>query len=147
MDTSNTKWRGMGIAVLRWVVGLVFLLHGGQKLFVFHFAGTTAFFTKAGIPLPGISAVVVTLVEFLGGLALILGLGTRWAGLLLAIDMLGAIVFVHGTHGFFLNTGGYEYALTMLAANITFVLSGAGACAIDNLIGRRKQPELRAKAA
>ena len=68
--SSSPSW---GTTVLRVIVGVIFLVHGSQKLFSFGFSGVTAFFTHAGIPLPAVSAPVVTLVEFLGGLALILG--------------------------------------------------------------------------
>ncbi|HXN50223.1 MAG TPA: DoxX family protein [Bryobacteraceae bacterium] len=141
MENSLGKMQGLGIALLRWIVGVVFLVHGGQKLFVFHLAGTAAFFAKAGIPLPEVSAVVVTLVEFLGGAALILGIGTRAASVLLAVNMLGAIYFVHGRNGFFLQSGGYEYALAMLVSNVSLALTGPGICAIDNLIGKRRLAE------
>jgi putative oxidoreductase len=139
MEGSLGRLQGLGIAALRWIVGLVFLVHGSQKLFVFHIAGTAGFFGKIGIPLPEVSAVVVTLVEFLGGAALILGIGTRVAAVLLAINMLGAIYFVHGRNGFMLPTG-YEYALTLLVANVSLALSGAGMCALDNLISRTRHP-------
>ena len=146
MENPLGRMQGLGIAFLRWVVGVVFLVHGGQKLFVFHFAGTAAFFTKAGIPLPDVSAVVVTLVEFLGGAALILGLGTRVAAFLLAINMLGAICFVHGRNGFFLQSGGYEYALAMLVSNVSLALTGPGICAVDNLLSKPRQPRVGAAA-
>jgi len=90
--------------------------------------------SQIGIPLPVISSAVVILVEFLGGIALILGLATRWAALLLAIDMAGAIFFVHFKGGFYVNHGGYEYALSLLAACLALTFSGAGALAIDSLI-------------
>ncbi len=136
----NTK--SWGITLVRLAVGTVFLAHGAQKLFVYHFAGVTQFFTHAGIPLPAVSAVVVTLVEFFGGLALILGLGTRVASALLAINMLGAIVFVHLKGGFFLPTG-FEYAFTMLFANLGLTLTGPGALAVDNVLSTRKPAEVR----
>ncbi|HTR64385.1 MAG TPA: DoxX family protein [Terriglobales bacterium] len=127
-----------GPTVLRVVVGIVFLMHGQQKLFGFGIHGTIGFFTHAGIPLPAVSAVVVTFVEFLGGIALILGLGTRWAAALLAIDMLGAIGFVHFKNGFFLMPPkmGYEYALTLLAACIALAMMGPGSAALDRFFGK-----------
>jgi len=131
--SSSPSW---GTTVLRVIVGVVFLVHGSQKLFSFGFSGVTAFFTHAGIPLPVVSAPLVTLVEFLGGLALILAVGTRIAALLLACDMLGAIVFVHFKNGFFMPTG-YEFALTMLAANLSLALTGPGAASVDRLIAKK----------
>ena len=72
---------------------------------------------------------VVTLVEFFGGLALVLGLFTRWAAVLIACDMLVAVTVVHLRGGFFLPKG-FEYALTMLAASIALALAGPGAAAL-----------------
>jgi len=133
MATRN-NWAA---TILRVAVGTVFLAHGAQKLFVFHFGGVAQFFTQAGIPLPALSAVVVTLAEFLGGLALVLGFGTRIGALLLAFDMLGAIALVHFKGGFFAPRG-LEYPFVLLAANIGLMLTGAGALALDNLFGRKK---------
>lgn len=124
----------LGITILRVVVGIVFAVHGGQKLFVLHFAGVARNFARMGIPLPDVSAVVVTLVEFLGGLMLVLGLFTAWAALLLAIEMAVAIVTVHLRNGFFLP--GAEYALTLLAANIALALAGPGEAALDQRLKR-----------
>ncbi len=131
--SSSQAW---GITVLRVAVAIVFLMHGGQKLFVFGFHGVAGFMGQLGIPLPGFSAVVVTLVEFVGGLALLFGVATRLAALLLAIDMVVAILTVHLRHGFFLPMG-FEFALTMLLANVALVLTGAGAASVDGLITKR----------
>ena len=80
---------------------------------------------------------MVTLVEFIGGIALILGLGTRLVAIPLVIDMIGAIFFVHGKNGFFLPNG-YEFALVMLVTSAGLALTGSGALALDNLIGRTR---------
>ena len=126
-----------GIAVLRIVVGIVFISHGSQKLFTFGMHGVAGSFTQMGIPLPAVSSAVVTLVEFLGGIGVAFGLFTRPLAVLLACDMLGAIFFVHFKNGFFMPAG-YEYALTLLAACITLVLAGGGSLAADSLIMNRR---------
>lgn len=125
-----------GIFVLRVIVGLVFLMHGGQKLFVYGFGGVAGSMANLGIPFPSLSAVVVTTVEFLGGAALVAGFFTRWAAALLATEMLVAILAVHLKGGFFLPAG-FEYALTMLAANISLLLTGSGAGAVENTFTKR----------
>ncbi|MGD0015888.1 MAG: DoxX family protein [Bryobacteraceae bacterium] len=149
MERCDGRWQGIGIAALRWIVGVVFLVHGSQKLFVYGFHGFAQYLVGAGIPLASVSAVVVTLVEFLGGIALILGALTRWAAALLAINMAVAVLAVHVKHGFFLPAGGYEYALTLLVANLSLMLAGGGVCALDNLFCRARapQPEVRPNAA
>jgi uncharacterized membrane protein YhdT len=61
---STQAW---GLTILRVVVGIVFLVHGYQKLFHMGFHGVAGFFGHLGIPLPMVFAVIVTLVEFVGG--------------------------------------------------------------------------------
>ena len=137
MACGLTQAQGWGITVLRVVVGIVFLAHGGQKLFVWGFSNVAGFFGQVGIPLPMLAAIVVTLVEFLGGLALLLGLFTRWAAIPLAINMLGAMLTIHLKAGFFLPDG-YEFVLTLLAANVALALLGSGEASLDRLLGKGK---------
>ena len=131
---SNQSW---GITVLRVVVGVVFLAHGWQKLFELGFHGVAGFFGGAGIPLPFVSAVIVTLVEFVGGIALILGLLTRWAAGLNGFDMIVAILVVHLKNGF-MKPGGYEHPLVMLAACVALVMVGPGAASVDGALAKRE---------
>lgn len=132
-----TKLQGWGLTFLRVVVGIVFFVHGGQKLFVYGVGGVASLMGQIGIPAPMLSAVVVTTVEFLGGAALVLGLFTRWAAILLAMNMLVAIMTVHLKAGFFLPNG-YEFALTLLGANMALALAGPGKAAIDAVLAKRQ---------
>lgn len=136
--TRSARGAGLGLLVLRVVVGVVFIAHGSQKLFTYGLAGITGGFEQMGVPMASVTAPLVTFVELIGGVALILGFLTPIAAALLAIDMLGAILFVHGKNGLFLPNG-YEFALTLLAANVTLLLAGPGAAAVDNVLGNRRR--------
>jgi uncharacterized membrane protein YphA (DoxX/SURF4 family) len=96
----GTKLQACGLAVLRVAVGIVYFVHGYQKLFQFGFHGVAGMFGHMGIPLPAVSAVIVTLVEFVGGILLITGLATRIPAALNAVDMTVAILAVHLKNGF-----------------------------------------------
>ena len=128
MSNSSQSW---GLTVLRVVTGIVFFAHGYQKLFQMGIHGVTGFFGHLGIPLPAVAAVVVTLVEFVGGLLLITGLATRVAAGLNGIDMIVAILVVHLKNGFS-GPGGYEHPMAMLGACICLVLAGGGALSLKS---------------
>jgi putative oxidoreductase len=119
-----------GVLPLRLVVGLVFVMHGGQKLLTTGLAGTAGFLGQVGVPLPWLAAPMVIALELLGGLAVLLGLRTRIVALLLALEMLAALVTVHLPHGFFLPRG-FEFVLTLLASCLTLVALGPGPLSVD----------------
>jgi putative oxidoreductase len=126
---TGTKLQPCGLTVLRVVVGIVFFVHGYEKLFKMGFHGVAGMFGHMGIPLPAVSAVIVTLVELVGGILLITGLATRVAAALNAIDMTVAILVVHLKNGFS-GPMGFEHPLTLLGACICLVLAGGGCFAL-----------------
>ena len=131
--TGQAVWP-WGIALLRIVVGIVFVMHGQQKLFEMGVGGVGGFFAALGVPAPQLAAVVVSVLETVGGLALILGVLTRLFGLLLAGDMLVALLLVHRPNRFFAGNGGVELVLLLGVAALALALTGAGALALDNVL-------------
>lgn len=127
--------------IIRLALGLMFFAHGAQKLLGwfggYGWAGSMGFYTQT-LGLPSSLAALAILMEFFGGLALILGLLTRPAALGLAVSMLVAIVKVHLANGFFLDlqgpADGMEYAFILLFVSLYFVVRGAGQISLDKLI-------------
>jgi len=120
------------LLILRVVLGVIMLYHGFPKLT--DFAGTAAGFGGMGIPLPTLSAAFATIAEGGGGILLLIGVATDIAGLLIAIDMLGAITFVHAKNGFSNAEGGVEWPLALLAMALAIAFAGPGRFALG---GRR----------
>jgi putative oxidoreductase len=135
-NTSDSK-QSVALGLIRMIVGLVFVLHGAQKIFIYHYAGVVGLFHQIGIPAPAVSAVLAMAAEFVGGLLLLGGLYTRLAAIPVAFTMLVAITQVHLHAGFFAPAG-FEYPLTLLVANVALVIDGSGAFALDNLRTRRQ---------
>jgi putative oxidoreductase len=129
--------RPFALLLARVAIGVIFLVHGYQKFATMGIAGTTKFFESVGIPLAGLAAPAVAVLEVAGGLALILGAALPIAGTLLALDMLGAIAFVHGANGL-AGDGGYEFVLALAAASLAVGFTGGGALALDRVLIRRR---------
>ncbi len=122
---------------LRLAGGAIFVAHGAQKLFGafggYGLEGTGQFFDSVGLSPGYLMALLAGAVEFFGGLALIVGLLVRPAAAALALAMLIAVFAVHFSKGFFLDKGGYEYALAMLAVSVSLVFSGGGRISLDRV--------------
>lgn len=125
--------------LLRLVFGALFTAHGAQKIFEWTVAGTQQAFGQMGIPLADLAAPVVAVLEFGGGIALVLGLLTRPIALLLAVDMLGALALVHLGAGLFVADGGYELVLALAGGSAALALVGPGRLSLDRLFFARRR--------
>jgi putative oxidoreductase len=125
------------LAILRVIVGIIFVAHGAQKLFTYGLEGVSGAFAGMGVPMPGIAGPAVAFLEFFGGIALILGLLTRLAALGLAATMLGALFMVHLAAGFFMPQG-YEFVLALFGVAAALAVAGAGEYSLDAVIARRR---------
>lgn len=128
----------IGLLVLRLALGAVLIAHGAQKIFVYGFAGTSASFTQMGVPLADLAAPIVAIVELVGGVALALGILTRPAAVLVAIDMLVAILLVHLPFGIFIEDGGLELVLLLAGGALALAATGAGRFSLDALLASRR---------
>ena len=129
---------GLALLVLRLALGITMLAHGYQKLFVFGFGGVSSSFGKMGIPMPGVMGPLIGLLEFFGGIALIIGLLSRLAALGLTFDMLGALSLVHLKNGFFMPKG-FELVFVLMGMSLAVAIAGAGDLSVDALIARRRR--------
>lgn len=125
---TNSKQQDLAIMLLRVGVGVIFIYAGWGKLTGIE--GTQGFFGNIGIPLPGIMAWVVAIVEFVGGLLILLGAYTKIPHLLLAFIMLVAIVTTKLGDGF----GAARLDFMLLLANFALFLLGSGRYSIDDIL-------------
>ena len=129
------------VALLRVVVGTIFVVHGSMKLA--DIEGTVRLFAVYAIPLPQLAVYLAIAGEFVGGLGLLVGFLARWATVGTALTMFFAIVFVHAGRGLLSKNGGWEYPLTLLCASLFFMAHGAGVFSVDTLLRKLREQRRR----
>jgi len=150
MVQTNGDWV---IAIVRIVLGFVFLAHGAQMaLGWFGGAGlqSTVRVFREQLRIPAPLALLSVAAEFLGGLGLVVGLLSRIAALGIAVVMLVALVAVHWKFGFFMNWfgekkgHGIEYHVLVLALALIVIVKGAGAFSLDQVLYQHVSAQNRA---
>jgi putative oxidoreductase len=86
--------------------------------------------------------VFAIIAEVVGGLLILLGFAVDIAGILVMIDMLGAILFVHLHNGFDYGKGGWEHPFTVLGIALALVLAGPGRYSVGNRAGSSERARL-----
>ncbi len=123
-------WNGLALALLRAIIGVVFVVHGWPKLK--DLRQNTRNFSGMGFRPGGLWGTLVALLEFFGGLALLAGFFTQVFALLFAIEMIIATAWrIKNKHRF---SGGYELDLLLLVASIVLMTAGGGIYALDNFL-------------
>lgn len=137
LATSDT----FSTLALRIPIGIIFFAHGAQKLFGwfggYGLEGVAGWMDSIGLAPGMLMALLAGSAETFGGLFLILGLLVRPSAFLLAITMIVAIFAVHFEHGLFMSNNGYEFALALLAASISLLISGAGKFSLDRIMSKK----------
>ncbi len=118
---------------IRVMAGIAFIIHGLPKFE--NLQGTQGFFASVGIPAE--LALLIGLLEVIGGILLILGIVTRITSILFIIEMVGAVLIVKAGNGF-TGEGGYEVDLLLMAISISLLLSGPGRISIERDVLERE---------
>lgn len=127
------KWmnRNLGLLILRVALGVIFVAHGWQKFGIMD--QWTGFVTGGaevgGLGLPMVLVYLIPAIEILAGLAMVFGISTCAAGILLAVVMVGAIVKVKWGGTLIPDQSGapaYELDLILLAASLAVAFAGPG---------------------
>jgi putative oxidoreductase len=127
------KLKPLGLLLLRFALGTIFVYHGYPKLFT-HSRESMQGFVRMGFP--GYFAYISGVLEFFGGLILAAGLFTRIAALLLTGEMAVALWRVHGLFTSPQDVHNYELPLIVAASCFALVTLGAGVISLDQLIFR-----------
>jgi len=122
----------ISLFVMRMVLGVIFLVNGIVKFQTM--ADTVGWFQSIG--LPAFMAYVVMLLEIVGGIGLMIGLGTRIFSVLFSAMLIGAILLVKVEAGFL---AGWSYDLALLAIALFLAVNGSPTLSIDRLFKRKPQ--------
>jgi putative oxidoreductase len=133
MPSSEPPSLSFALLVLRLACALPFLYHGCAILFGF-FGGPGPMNFAAFMHQPPAVGYLVGLAQLTGGRAILTGVFLRVGAICVIIVMLGAIFLVHLPHGFDINRGGLEFALTELLLAFGLILSGPGACSLGKIL-------------
>jgi putative oxidoreductase len=128
---NNIQLIKFGPLPIRILVGISLVLHGLPK--VSDIPGTEDFFAKIGLP-PGL-AVLIALLEVIGGFAILFGILTRIAAGLVVLEMIGSTLHVKLSKGF---VGGYELDLLIMAICISLFITGPGRISIEYEVIKRE---------
>ena len=142
LENIFSPYSDLGLFILRLAAGIIFLVHGWPKLNpnspMKGPAGFGGFLKQMGVPMPIFFGWVVALLETLGAVLLILGLGTRVLAVLFAIDMLVAILVAKMRVmkvGFSAQQAtGWEFDFILGAVALSLLFTGAGNIALDPVL-------------
>jgi putative oxidoreductase len=135
------RFQGLGAMVMRLVLGIIMVAHGYTKI-IPSGALYTFSHTVAHMHLPVWLGYVSAFTEFFGGMLLVVGLLTRVAAFMTAIDMAVAIIKVH-LHGGLMGSNSYAFPLALFAISLMLVFTGCGWLGLDDFVGGGKAPRAK----
>lgn len=128
--------RDAALLVFRAVLGIIFVAHGVDKMFMTGMDETIGQFSAWGVPQPQISAYLAALGEMIGGAFLVIGFLTTLVAGALALLAACALYFVHLDNGLFATDSGIEYPAVLVVSLLMIVVFGAGRASLDGVLSR-----------
>ena len=147
VDSSGARTvRDLVLLLARIGLGIIMIAHAKLE---YDFAGGSIagvgqLFAQSGIPVPEISGPANVLFEFVGGAAMIVGLGVPIVGVLMALNMVGAWVLVHTSPLFSMDHNGPELAIMIALLSLLLAVVGSGRFGVDHVLGTRRRARLAA---
>jgi putative oxidoreductase len=146
-DFGSGKIRDEALLVGHVLLALLFLTFGLSKLT--DYSGTVAYMTQAGLPMPSLAALVAIVIEFFGGLALILGVWTRPLAVLLGLYTLASAIIGHpfwtlsDPAAHYGNEINFYKNISILGGFLLLYITGVGRYSVDARLGLAEAPPLR----
>lgn len=129
MNVANALQNSAITLIARIFLSILFILAGWSKLTGLE--GTAQYFGSIGLPLPMLSAIIVGIIEFFGGLAILVGFKTRIAALVVALFTIGATLVAHMDFSAGMNALMAQKNLAIAGGLLVLAQFGAGAFSID----------------
>jgi putative oxidoreductase len=134
-DPASPRWTGLFLSILRVVAALIFMQHGSQKLFHYPPSGAPG----PVLPLDLMSQTgIAGILEFFGGMLLLVGLLTRPVAFIVSGEMAVAYFQVHAPRGFLPIVNRGELAVLLCFVFLYFVFAGGGPWSVDAVIRQRR---------
>jgi putative oxidoreductase len=139
--------RDLGLLVARVGLGVLMVMHAKLEYdFGGSLAGVGRLFAEAGVPLAALSGPANVLFELVGGIAMILGAAVRVVGVLMALNMAGAWIFVHTSGLYAMDHNGPELVIALGLLSLVLAVTGSGRFGLDHLIIRQLRRRSRTTA-
>lgn len=129
------RFQPFGSLIMRLVLGIIMVRHGYDKVIPSGALYNFTHMVSGHLHLPLALGYVAAFTEFFGGMLLIVGLLTRLAGLMVAIDMTVAILKIH-IHGGLEGPTSFAFPLALFSIALMLVFTGCGALGLDDFTGR-----------
>jgi len=137
LEPARERWTSLVLSILRVVAALILMQHGSQKLF---------HYPPSGAPGPVAPLVMMSqtglagILEFFGGMLLLLGLFTRPVAFILSGEMAVAYFQVHAPRAFLPIVNRGELAVILCFVFLYLAFAGGGSWSVDGVMRRSRRP-------